>query len=919
MSTTTFGKSSLWQFIDEQASFKVASPDRRSRLYFPLANEAGILSSITPDLHGDIKTSHNSFLTLPVSIEDLHESKSSRNFWVYVEGSKKGAWSATGVSAVQNALKFTKDNIETSTLEAGMLWHKMKRENKAWALRSEITNFAPVSKDSVEIMMVRITNTGNARIKITPTAAVPIFGRSADNLRDHHHVTSLLHRVLPHPAGVVVKPTMSFDERGHKINDLVYGVLAVTGNGEFPEGSFSTVQDFIGEGGSFEAPQAVLENRSIPQKDASLYNGKAAIGAVRFKTSSLAPQQSVVFIMLLGIAQKESELDDWIKKFGSLSKAEAALKENKTFWKEKAEAVSFRTRDKNFNGWVRWVALQPTFRKIFGCSFLPDFDYGRGGRGWRDLWQDCLALLLTQPSDARKLLMNNFAGVRIDGSNATIIGTAPGEFIADRNNITRVWMDHGVWPYLTLELYVHQSGDFDILFQNVRYFRDRQQSRARKKDPAWTEAAGKHLKDKRGQVVEASILEHLLVQHLVQFFNVGEHNHIRLENADWNDGLDMAYERGESVAFTSLYASNLERLAWLLERVSERTGLKKVPLSKELLLLLDRVQAPKVPYESVTAKKKRLERYFAAVEPVVSGRKLDVKLSKLIEDLRAKSASLNDHIRQKEWIQTPEGEGLFNGYYDNHGRRVEGTSTHGFHMTLAGQVFPIMGGTALPAQVGEIWKTAKKYLKDKEHGGFRLNTDFGQIRLDLGRAFSFAYGEKENGSFFSHMSVMFANALYQRGFVSEGREVLDSIYRMCVRTEKSKIFPGLPEYFNSEGRGMYHYLTGSASWFILTLLTQVFGVRGFCGDLLLAPKLTKEEFEAEGEVSVVTQFAGRPVKVTYRNLKKIAYEHYYLAKIMLNGKELKEIELNKKEALIPRDLFLKRARKSDNLLVVTLE
>ena len=31
-----------------------------------------------------------------------------------------------------------------------------------------------------------------------------------------------------------------------------------------------------------------------------------------------------------------------------------------------------------------------------------------------------------------------------------------------------------------------------------------------------------------------------------------------------------------------------------------------------------------------------------------------------------------------------------------------------------------------------------------------------------------AYGEKENGAVFSHMTVMYANALYQRGFVKEG-------------------------------------------------------------------------------------------------------------------------------------------------------
>ena len=69
-----------------------------------------------------------------------------------------------------------------------------------------------------------------------------------------------------------------------------------------------------------------------------------------------------------------------------------------------------------------------------------------------------------------------------------------------------------------------------------------------------------------------SILEHILVENLVQFFNVGEHNLIRLENADWNDGLDMAFERGESVAFSSYYAHNLLSIADLLEDIVEKLG-----------------------------------------------------------------------------------------------------------------------------------------------------------------------------------------------------------------------------------------------------------------------------------------------------------------------------------------------------------
>ncbi len=906
-----------WQFIDEDFSFRALGAECTSRLYFPLANEASILSSITPDLHGDIKTNHNSFLTAPVTIEDLHNTKSNRNFWVHIEG--KGVWSLAGVSAVQDANKFLHKNQEEVELEAGFLWHKVTRENKQFHLRSEIVNFAPASDDTVEIMMVTLQNTGSSAVKVTPTSAIPIFGRSADNHRDHHHVTSLLHRVIHHSSGIIVKPTMSFDERGHKINETIYCVMGVGENGDPPVGAFSTIPDFAGEGGNLEAPQAIIENLEPPQKDQTAFHGKSAIGALRFKTVSLAPRQRVHFVLMLGIAKKESEVEAWLRKYGSMAKAEESLKQNKLFWKNKLNQLRFDLGNPRINGWLRWVSLQPTLRKLFGCSFLPDFDYGRGGRGWRDLWQDCLALLFTSPGDVRQILLNNFGGIRIDGSNATIIGQEPGEFIADRNNITRVWMDHGAWPYLTTELYIHQTGDFSILFQNTGYFRDRHLFRARKKDTEWSDDSGPHLKDKKSRVVGASVLEHMLVQHLVQFYNVGEHGHIRLENADWNDGIDMAYERGESVAFTCLYASNLKKMAVLLGEAASKMNLKKIELTSELLILLDRVAGKKIHYNSVAEKRKQLEKYFQAVSPVVSGKKVSVRIDKLMQDLEEKGEFLAEQVRQKEWISTHTGESFFNGYYDNHGRRVEGDFPKGVRMTLTGQVFAVMGNIATLKQTEEIFKTAKKYLRDKDHGGFRLNTDFHEIRPDLGRCFSFAYGEKENGSFFSHMAVMFSNSLYQRGFVNEGFEVLDSIYRMCLRTDKSKIFPGIPEYFNSDGRGLYHYLTGSASWLVLTILTQVFGVRGRFGDLLLAPKLVKSQFGEKQELSVETFFLDRRIRVIYRNPKRVPYEHYFVTKVLLNGKELKGLELNKKEVLLPRAMLNKMLRKFSNTLLIILE
>ena len=334
-------------------------------------------------------------------------------------------------------------------MEAGALWHRVTRENRAFGLRAVITNFVPAGADRLEIMRVEITNTGRRPLALTPTAAIPIYGRSADNLRDHRHVTSLLHRIVQHAHGVLATPTMSFDERGHQLNSTVYAVLGCDEDGQAPVGSFPTVASFVGEGGTFDVPRAVYEDWDAPESSDVHLQGREAMGALRFKSRKLAPGKCVTYLIFMGIAKERKEALGWLRLYGNEAKVSEALTDTQTHWKDRLNQLVVHTGQPDYDRWVRWVTLQPMLRKIFGNSFLPDFDYGRGGRGWRDLWQDCLALLiLDSGTDVRDLLLNNFAGVRMNGTNATIIGQTPGEFIADRNNISRVWMDHGVWPWL---------------------------------------------------------------------------------------------------------------------------------------------------------------------------------------------------------------------------------------------------------------------------------------------------------------------------------------------------------------------------------------------------------------------------------------------------------------------------------------
>lgn len=869
-----------WQFTGQNGEFSLEQPDRSSFLYFPLVNEGGMMSSVTPQLHGQVTSGHNTFLTPPLSVEDLHNSRASRNFWVYIDG--KGAWSAAGNSARQHAEAYS-ETADDSLLEAGLLWHKVTRENRQLGIKAEVTSLVPGGNDKVELMKVVLTNTGAGEIFITPTAAIPLYARSADDLRDHRHVTSLLNRIYTLDYGVEVQPALSFDERGHRVNHTSYGVFGAEEEGAPPVGFFPVQEEFIGEGGSLDWPGAVVWNAEPqPGRDGALHSeGYEALGGIRFASAALLPGQSRSYVVVMAIGSDRIDMEVLMGKYGSAAAFDAELAANKQFWADKVNTVSFHTGDDSADQWMKWVTLQPVLRRLYGNSFLPYHDYGRGGRGWRDLWQDCLALLIMEPEDVRSLLLNNYAGVRIDGSNATIIGQHPGEFIADRNNIPRVWMDHGAWPFMTTLLYLNQSGDLDFLLQEQTYFRDSFMSRCRERDSSWEPAAGSSLRTSSGDVYTGTILEHILLQNLVPFFNVGEHNNIMLEGADWNDGLDMAAQRGESVTFTAFYGDNLYELSELLRTLQDRTGSGTLELAEEMLLLLDSL-GESVDYASVSAKQERLNRYYAAAPNRVSGIRAVLELGQVADDLARKAEWIFSHLRSNEWVESVHGGGWFNGYYNNDGERVEGETAGGIRMTLTGQVFPLLGRAAAPEQIPHMIASVERNLFDARIG-YRLNSDFGGIQQNLGRAFGFAFGHKENGAMFSHMTVMYGNALYKRGYVREGYKVLDSLYSLSANFELSRMYPGIPEYINEKGRGMYTYLTGSASWLLLTMVTEVFGVKGRLGDLLLAPKLVKEQFDTQGRASVKTLFAGRELEVVYTSTGSAEYGEYQIHRVTLNG------------------------------------
>lgn len=863
-----------YEYLNSNGDFKLDKADENSYLYFPIGNNAGVMACVTPDLHGDNKTGQNSFLLEPVSAEDLHTTNNGRNIWFRIN--KKTAWAANGCSPMQVMARYGEEDRKKDivNVEAGKLWHKLIRSNTFLGISVTVLSYAPIGYQA-EMLKVTVCNTGDSEIKLEPIIAIPLYGRSADNIRDHRHVTSLLHRTFVKDNGIELIPTLSFDERGHIINKVSYGVYALEDSGRRPVAFYPDMEAFIGQGSNLNHPRAVMDpayGKTISRVQGDRVEGFEAMGAMGMEEVVLTPGEEKKYYIILSYNGQGQELLQ-------PEKEKEIFKRTRKYWREQS-GIEVQTGNKEFDRWLKWVGIQPTLRRIYGCSFLPHHDYGRGGRGYRDLWQDSLALLLNSRESIRHQLLNYYGGIRIDGSNATIIGKEPGEFIADRNSIVRMWMDHGVWPFMTTYLYINQTGDYEILLEEKTYFKDAVICRGNELDGLWQEDR-KELHTHANEVYKGTILEHILVQNLTAFYDVGEHGHMRLLGADWNDALDMAKEHGESVAFSAAYAGNLENLSKLLLQLSEQKGLKKVELSAELMELLGK---DKTIYESNEKKREILKAYCNSCGSYISGKKEWISCEILSKDLFEKAEQIRKNIRNREWISAAAKEpiGWFNSYYDNHKRQVEGMFDGGPRMMLTGQVFTILSRTATDQQISMIVKAADQFLFDEKAGGYRLNTNFNEVKTDLGRMFGFAYGSKENGSVFSHMAVMYANALYSRGFVAEGFKAINQLFIQASDFDNSRIYPGIPEYFNQKGRGLYNYLTGSASWYMLTVLTEMFGVRGSLGDLLIEPKLMACQFDENGNAAITSYFAGKKLTVSYENLEKKEFGDYEVDEILIN-------------------------------------
>ena len=155
------------QFTDEHGSFSIEQPENTSYLYFPLASEKGLKSSVTPNLGGDAKIDQETFLLEPVSAENLHNNRSVRNFWLASDTGE--VFSASGASAEQEAARFT-ELQDDSRITAGYSPRPERQRNRKQPGLQSFRTTAGSRRDSCGIQWK-----GSPKASLSELSLLPLY------------------------------------------------------------------------------------------------------------------------------------------------------------------------------------------------------------------------------------------------------------------------------------------------------------------------------------------------------------------------------------------------------------------------------------------------------------------------------------------------------------------------------------------------------------------------------------------------------------------------------------------------------------------------------------------------------------------------------------------------------------------------
>ena len=800
----------------------------------------------------------------------------ARFLWVRPKGEK--AW-------LVNNYDLTNTETLEPKYEMGLGYARFSGKQKKTQISLSATIFVPLD-EMAEVWLVEIKNDSSKPKTVDFIPTVPIFGGNRAYVEYHRDVVRLYNKssVTNH---IEILPGLEWVEGSTEPSGICYFMGASSKRGKKGDRFYSDRETFLGANNSWLKPEAVLNNEA---PKAQCY-GKEAVGAIEFKNIAIPAGKSVKFVVVNGIAFDASTGAKRILSKYNYQNAVKALKELNNFWEERTSRVVIKTADRDFNNlWNNWWCYQLSMRYWFGNTGHPQTDYGSDFAGWRDFWQDMMAATVIDPKGLRERTLHTLSGIRLDGTNATRFFARTKEFGSDE--VHGLWCDHPYWTSQTVMILTNFLGDYSFLFkEGIPYFKDAYRSRGEVKDMDWKRGAIENQKTANGGTYRGTVIEHLLVQLLTMYYDVGNNNLLKQKRADWNDAVDQV--KGENVTFTFGLALDCNEIAAMLEKVAAKQNISEIEVFEELGLLINKKSSADTKAKE---RQKILALYLRKVNANISGKKIKVKISDIVKDLRNKAKHSIDNANKKAF----NGR-YYSGYIFDSGKPVDtifkknalskkNPTSDDFEMMLMPQTWSLVSGGAKKIKAEEkIMSSVFKYLYDKKVGALKLNyPPYLKFDKTIGRITGFAAGTKENNALFCHANLFFVWALIRNGKIDDAYRIFSGINPLNQEQDVFRSGPWIPEYYvssdnpNIAGRGEYPVLTGSAAWTRYLFQNFFFGVRGELDGLRIDPKLPADKNFRQPELHISFRGARYNIKFFNKALKK----NTSVAKILVNGKEI---------------------------------
>jgi cellobiose phosphorylase len=333
--------------------------------------------------------------------------------------------------------------------------------------------------------------------------------------------------------------------------------LAFVAAGPKPRSATADRTEFLGRHGSVSTPAALgrahLAGRFGPALDPC---------AALMTDVTLAPGEETEVVFVIGQADSVEQVRDLVRAYTDLSRTPAVLADVVHNWDQILEAIQVSTPDVGLNLMLnRWLLYQVLACRLRGRSA---FYQSGGAYGFRDQLQDVMALVYSDPAEARVHILRSAARQFEEGDVQH--WWHPPSGLGVRTRIT----DDLYFLPLAVHHYVVSTGDVTLLDAEVPYIAS----------PVLRDDQEEDFNLPSVSTQVGTVYDHC-VRALERGYRLGEHGLPLMGTGDWNDGMNKvgAGGKGESVwngwffvsvlrAFTGIAQQRGDgsRVAWCEER-----------------------------------------------------------------------------------------------------------------------------------------------------------------------------------------------------------------------------------------------------------------------------------------------------------------------------------------------------------------